>query len=91
MEAVRLKCNFENGIDVGAMGSKGGLSLGWKGNSLKGGRLRSERQMHAFRSILENCNLHDLGFVGRWFTWERGKFSDTNIREHLDRGMATLD
>ncbi|KAH1065446.1 hypothetical protein J1N35_030433 [Gossypium stocksii] len=162
MEAVRLKCGFKNGIDVGAMRSKGGLSLGWKGNSLvslrsfssshidvdiqdsesggdwrltgfygnpeerfrvaswdllkhlswgdftpwvllgdfneitssfekKGGRLRSERQMHAFRSILEDCSLHDLGFVGRWFTWERGKFSDTNIRERLDRGVATLD
>lgn len=34
MEMVRLKCGFENGIDIGAIGSKGGLSLGWKGNSL---------------------------------------------------------
>ncbi|KAA3469970.1 endonuclease/exonuclease/phosphatase family protein [Gossypium australe] len=34
MEMVKLKCGFENGIDIGLRGSKGGLSLGWKGNSL---------------------------------------------------------
>lgn len=28
MEKVRLKCGFVNGIDVGALGTKGGLSLG---------------------------------------------------------------
>ncbi|KAH1046178.1 hypothetical protein J1N35_036962 [Gossypium stocksii] len=41
--------------------------------------------MNAFQMALEDCRLNDLGFVGRWFTWERGKFLDTNIREHLDR------
>ncbi|KAG8475094.1 hypothetical protein CXB51_032030 [Gossypium anomalum] len=130
---VRLKCDFENGIDVGAVGSKGGLSLEWKENSLvslrsfssfhidveihdnergdvclflglcwgilmrlltllrkKGGCLRSERQMNPFRTTLEDCNLRDLGFVGQWFTWERGKFSNTNIRERLDRRVVTL-
>ncbi|KAH1074512.1 hypothetical protein J1N35_026840 [Gossypium stocksii] len=162
MELVRMKCGFENGIDVGAVGTKGGLSLGRKGNSLvslksfssyhidveihdqecgevwrltgfyknleercregswellkhlshdqiipwvvvedfneitnsfekKSGRLRSERQMDAFRSTLEFCNLNDLGFIGRWFTWERGRFAHTNIRERLDRGVATLE
>ncbi|KAA3481442.1 reverse transcriptase [Gossypium australe] len=55
------------------------------------GRRRSERQMLAFRSALEDCNLTDLGFKGHWFTWERGRFSSTNIREHLDRGVATLN
>ncbi|KAA3488936.1 reverse transcriptase [Gossypium australe] len=111
MEMVRLKCGFENGIDIGVMGSRGGLSLGWKGNSLislksfssfhidvevqdkecgtkwrltwfyenpdergrrdfneitnsfekKKGRCRSERQMMVFRTVLEDCNLNDLG------------------------------
>ncbi|KAA3471358.1 reverse transcriptase [Gossypium australe] len=162
MEMVRLKCSFENGIEVGAIGSKGGLSLGWKGNSLvslksfssfhidaeihdndcgevwrltgfygnpdgrrrneswnllrrlnhdqitpwvvlgdfneitssfekKGGYLRSKRKMNEFRTTLEDCNLSDLGFVGRWFTWKRGKFLASNIRERLDRGVATLN
>ncbi|KAA3476340.1 reverse transcriptase [Gossypium australe] len=161
MEKVRQKCGFVNGIDIGAMGSKGGLSLGWKGNSLinlksfssyhidvevqdnecdtkwrltgfygnpeergrreswnllrqlsidqedpwvvigdfneitssdekKGGRRRSNRQMIDFRSTLKDCNLEDLGFKGRWFTWERGRQKSTNIRERLDRGVATI-
>ncbi|KAA3453717.1 reverse transcriptase [Gossypium australe] len=162
MEMVRLKCGFENGIDIGSIGSRGGVSLGWKGNLLvsllsfssyhvdveindtmcdvkwrltgfygnpdengrseswnllrrlgsssnapwvvlgdfneitnsmekKGGRRRPERQMVAFRSALEDCNLTDLGFKGHWFTWERGKFKSTNIRERLDRGVANFN
>lgn len=31
MEKVRGKCGFVNGIEVGAIWSKGGLSIGWKG------------------------------------------------------------
>ncbi|KAA3477769.1 nucleolin-like [Gossypium australe] len=34
MELVRMRCGFENGIDIGAFGTKGGLSLGWKGKPL---------------------------------------------------------
>ncbi|KAA3467370.1 reverse transcriptase [Gossypium australe] len=30
MEKVRRTCGYVNGIDVGAKGSRGGLSLGWK-------------------------------------------------------------
>ncbi|MBA0551255.1 hypothetical protein Golob_022149 [Gossypium lobatum] len=162
MEPVRIKCGFANGIDIGAMGTRGGLSLGWNGNFLimlksfssfhinvevhdnecggcwwltgfygnsnercrndswnllrhlnydqstpwvvlgdfneitkyfekKGGRLRSERQMKEFCKALEDCGLNDLGYISRWFTWERGRFVATNIREWLDRGVATLD
>ncbi|KAK5802172.1 hypothetical protein PVK06_029755 [Gossypium arboreum] len=60
MEMVRMNCGFENGIDIGAVGSLG------------------------------DCNLNDLDYVGRWYTWKRGNFYDTNIRERLDRGVATL-
>ncbi|MBA0633904.1 hypothetical protein Godav_021841 [Gossypium davidsonii] len=31
MEKVREKCGFTNGIEVGANGSEGRLSVGWKG------------------------------------------------------------
>ncbi|KAA3481168.1 reverse transcriptase [Gossypium australe] len=125
------------------MGSRGGLSLGWRGNSLislksfssyhidvevqdnecgtkwrltgqlntdqsipwvvigdfneitnsfekKGGRQRSNKQMKDFRTTLKDCKLIDLGFRGCWFTWERGRQRSTNIRERLDRGVATL-
>ncbi|KAK8332045.1 hypothetical protein V6Z12_A10G114500 [Gossypium hirsutum] len=158
---VRLQCGFENGIEIGVIGTKGWLSLRWKGNSLvrlksfssfhidvevndnecgevwrltgfygnpdsrsrneswnllrqlshdcsvpwvvlgdfseitnsfekKGGRLQSARQMKDFQMALEDYSLNDLGFVGRWFTWERGRVFATNIRERLDRGVATL-
>ncbi|KAA3483859.1 reverse transcriptase [Gossypium australe] len=164
METVRRKLGFSCGIEVDADGSKGGLSLGWNGNSLislrsyspfhidadvndcdngvkwrltgfygnpierlrsmswdllrhlhnsnygpwlvlgdfneitssyekRGGRFRSENQMSKFRDALEDCGLIDLGYRGRWYTWERGRFQETNIHERLDRGVAndTLD
>ncbi|KAL4318018.1 hypothetical protein GQ457_18G000980 [Hibiscus cannabinus] len=53
-----------------------------------GGLLRSQRQMDAFRIALEDCSLSDIGYQGSWFTWEKGKFAGTNIRERLDRGVA---
>ncbi|MBA0548825.1 hypothetical protein Golob_019897, partial [Gossypium lobatum] len=56
----------------------------------KGGRLRSDRHMREFCEALDNCSVTDLGFVGWWFTWERGRFVSTNIRERLDHGVATL-
>lgn len=55
----------------------------------KGGLLREEGRMEAFRTILENCDLRDLGFSKRWFTWERENLPETNIQERLDRGVTT--
>ncbi|GMI84947.1 hypothetical protein HRI_002164000 [Hibiscus trionum] len=159
MERVRHRCGFRFGIDVGANGSKGGLSLGWKpdcnvtlssyslhhidviikeddvepwrftgfyGNPIEseranswnllrrlstqhdmpwlvagdfneimysfekmGRRIRPERNMLHFRDALNDCELGDLGFTGAWFTWERGNFANTNVRERLDRALAT--
>ncbi|GMI75496.1 hypothetical protein like AT4G29090 [Hibiscus trionum] len=157
MEKVRCSCGFVFGIDVDAVGSRGGLSLGWKhdidvtllsfsgshidaiikedeaqwrftgfyGNPVehkrseswsllrqleshqnlpwlvvgdfneitysfekKGGRLRHERNMAGFRDVLEDCNLSDLGFNGVWYTWERGRLAENNVRERLDRAVA---
>lgn len=47
--------------------------------------------MKEFCMALEDSGLNDLGYIGRWFTWERGRFLATNIRERLDRGVATLN
>ncbi|KAH1082010.1 hypothetical protein J1N35_021771 [Gossypium stocksii] len=47
--------------------------------------------MNEFRTTLEDCGLNDLGYIGGWFTWERGRFLATNIRERLDRGVASLN
>lgn len=53
--------------------------------------MREERQMSAFREVLKECDLSDLGFSGQWFTWERVKLLDSNIRERLDRGWPILN
>ncbi|KAA3460557.1 reverse transcriptase [Gossypium australe] len=53
-----------------------------------GGQPREERKITAFREVLDECQLMDMGFQGTWFTWERGNLPKTNIRERLDRGVA---
>ncbi|KAK5844217.1 hypothetical protein PVK06_000353 [Gossypium arboreum] len=53
-----------------------------------GGLPRDENRMEAFRKALEDCQLYDMGFSKRWFTWERGNLLETNIQERLDRGVA---
>ncbi|KAA3473493.1 reverse transcriptase [Gossypium australe] len=54
----------------------------------KGGVPRDERRIELLQKVLRDCNQMDVGFSGRWFTWERGNLSETNIRERLDRGVA---
>ncbi|GMI95318.1 hypothetical protein like AT1G43760 [Hibiscus trionum] len=44
--------------------------------------------MSSFRAALDDCSLSDVGYQSRWYTWEKGKFESTNIRERLDRGVA---
>ncbi|XP_052478001.1 uncharacterized protein LOC128033827 [Gossypium raimondii] len=54
----------------------------------KGGQVREEKGMEAFRDVLGECQLIDVGYTGVWYTWERGNLPSTNIRERLDRGVA---
>lgn len=37
--------------------------------------------MEAFREVLADCQLIDVGYTGAWFTWEKGNLSETNIQE----------
>ncbi|KAA3469292.1 reverse transcriptase [Gossypium australe] len=54
----------------------------------RGGVPRDERRMELFQKVLLECSLMDMGFSGRWFTWERGNLLETNICERLDRRVA---
>jgi hypothetical protein len=49
-----------------------------------GGNPRPLNYMQAFRDVLIDCGLEDLGFSGDSFTWKRGR-----IRERLDRAVAS--
>lgn len=48
----------------------------------EGGNPRPIQYMQAFQECIDDCELHDLGYVGDRFTWYRGR-----IRERLDRGL----
>ncbi|KAK9683154.1 hypothetical protein RND81_10G119900 [Saponaria officinalis] len=47
----------------------------------------NEKEGGAFRNALDDCALHDLGFTGNKFTWQRGKEVGRMIRERLDRAV----
>jgi exonuclease III len=61
------------------------------GNSEKLGKaLRVESQMDAFREVLESLSLRDLGFRGAWYTWDNHRLGVENIKERLDKVVATM-
>ena len=49
---------------------------------------RPERQMAAFRDVLADCGLLDLGFVGLPFTYDNGRDGNANVKVRLDRAVA---
>ncbi|MBA0633875.1 hypothetical protein Godav_024824, partial [Gossypium davidsonii] len=96
----RRRCGFVNGINVDSEGtrremSNGDLPIFMEHHMRKiekihgqGGLLRDERRMEMFCEALEFFHLTDMGYSGRWFTWERGNLPETNIQERLDKGVA---
>ena len=59
-----------------------------RGHEKLGGVLRRESEMVAFRDMVDECGLVDLGYVGHKFTW-RGKRQGGLVLERLDRAFAT--
>ena len=56
----------------------------------KQGKLfRCPRQMAAFREVLNDCSLTNLGFHGYEFTWTNNRNQGECVDERLDRGVAT--
>ncbi|KAF5443558.1 hypothetical protein F2P56_036105, partial [Juglans regia] len=57
-------------------------------NEKRGGRPRSENQMEAFRNVIFDCSLRDLGFRGPKYTWCNGRAGSRAISERLDRFLG---
>ncbi|KAI4986566.1 hypothetical protein ZWY2020_019196 [Hordeum vulgare] len=56
----------------------------------EGGVARPQIYMDRFKQALEDCHLHDLGFVGDPYTWRNINHDAQHyIRERLDRAVAT--
>ena len=78
---------------------KGTLTLSWltigdfneiTGASEKeGGSDRPRQQMKNFIDTINFCGFHDLGFNGPKFTWRYHQADGMQIRERLDRALAT--
>ncbi|KAA3468551.1 endonuclease/exonuclease/phosphatase family protein [Gossypium australe] len=81
MEMVRLKCGFENGIEVGAIGSKGGLSLGWKGNFLV--------CLKSFSSFCIDAEIHDNECGEVWNPDDRGRSASWDLLRQLSHDQTT--
>ena len=52
---------------------------------------RSLAQMAAFREVLADCSLQDLGFQGAAFTWSNRRLSGDLVRVRLDRSVANAE
>jgi hypothetical protein len=50
--------------------------------------LRPVNQMDAFREVLYDCNLTDLGFSGVPYTYDNKRIGRANVRVRLDRAVA---
>ncbi|MFQ6655549.1 hypothetical protein Gotur_026063 [Gossypium turneri] len=62
MEKVRRKCGFQNGIDVDAEGSRGGLCLAWKVEITV--TLRSFSKNHIDAMVMEETDNKEWRFTG---------------------------
>ena len=56
----------------------------------EGGSSRPRWQMKSFMDTLNWCGLRDMGFMGALFTWLYQTVDGGQIRERLDRAVASL-
>ncbi|KAK3222272.1 hypothetical protein Dsin_009297 [Dipteronia sinensis] len=49
---------------------------------------RSRAQMEAFREVINDCDLDDLGYSGPAFTWCNKRGDGEMVQERLDRGLC---
>ncbi|XP_071685355.1 uncharacterized protein [Lolium perenne] len=48
---------------------------------------RPEWQMRAFREVIEDCSLQDVGWTGVPFTWDNRQAGQANVKSCLDRAL----
>lgn len=51
--------------------------------------MRTNASMGLFRETLHSCNMTDLGFEDSPFMWSNGRQGGEQIREQLDKAIAT--
>jgi hypothetical protein len=56
-----------------------------------GGASRPGSQMVDFKSMLEDCQLSDMGFFGSRFTWSNKRHDRSFTKERLDRVVTNID
>lgn len=56
----------------------------------RGGRPVNRHLASRLWTVLDDCNLLDMGFVGPKFTWTNGGQGGANIRERIDRAWCNL-
>ena len=57
----------------------------------EGTAIRPNKQMACFNEAIDFYNLREVGFVGPKYTWLYQKQDGSQIRERLDRALATQD
>lgn len=57
----------------------------------QGGGTCNRARLERFQQLLSNCALMDLEFKGPRFTWSNNQGEGSNIRERLDKALATMD
>jgi len=58
-------------------------------NEKQGGSDKRISGMLAFRNVIDDCGLIDLGFSGPVFTWSNKRKGTGHVQERLDRFIAT--
>ena len=57
----------------------------------EGGVVRPIRQMARFKEAIDFCCLREVGFVGPQYMWLYQKYDGSQIKERLDKELATQE
>ena len=52
---------------------------------------RSETHMRAFRTVMDEVSMQDLGWSGTPYTWDNQQAGEANVKARLDRAFGNED